>query len=146
MSKTALKKKPHGYTIADCNFDGTPRCFHCGAAFIAATPVKVDKNSVTAASRVSGSAGARLRVTRNTRRCSPPCARLSATIANVRTAAGLQLQMKKPSFGHGGHPRLRTTTRKTLKLRKGFAAQQQPLQRWKISLTWWLKAQKTGVQ
>jgi len=43
MSKTALKKKPRGFTIADCNFDGTPRCFHCGEAFIASTPVKVDK-------------------------------------------------------------------------------------------------------
>lgn len=52
--KTALKKKPRGYTIADCNFDGTPRCGHCGTALIASTPVKVDKNSVTATCRECG--------------------------------------------------------------------------------------------
>lgn len=54
MSKTLLKKKPRGYTIADCNFDGAPRCFHCGEALIASTPVKVDKQTITATCRGCG--------------------------------------------------------------------------------------------
>ena len=38
------------------------------------------------------------------------------------------------------------TTKKPSKLRKGFAARQWATKRWRISLTWWLKAQNAGVQ
>jgi len=54
MTKTALKKKPRGLTIADCSFDGTARCFHCGEPFLASDRVKVDSNSVTATCRECG--------------------------------------------------------------------------------------------
>jgi hypothetical protein len=43
---SAPKKKPYGFTIADCSFDGTPRCGHCGEAFLSSTPVTVRKGYI----------------------------------------------------------------------------------------------------